>query len=457
MKILFVIRSTRTFHYHRSIIAALLDRGHDVRALFDYEWSKTKVGSVELIEAFQKQHPGFQFGWALQRRDFLRHILFPAREILSYRRYFTVPGQSPYYRDRWRRYIPLWLRFLARRFTFTHAIIRMRWVGVVLRRLERVIPPDAGIIQELQKEKPDAVIVSPANLRYSSSDLEYLKAAARLKIPTAVQVLSWDNLTTKGLIHIVPDVVLAWNETQVGEARAHHGISAERVFVTGAPVFDQWFSDLKPSMSREEFCKRHGFDPRYPIIVYLGSTKNIAKDESWLVEKLRESLDSASDERLRKTQLLVRPHPAHAAIYERLSHERIKIVPEKGSPPNSEESLQLFYDSLYYAEATIGVNTSGMIDAAIAGKPGMAILTREYALTQSEAVHFQYLIEGDVLEILHAPEEFPAAISRILAGHDAHKDQRKRFIGSFIRPNGILTTAGEIAAQRIEKLILKKN
>lgn len=457
MNILFVIRSTRTFHYHKSIIQGLLDRGHTVRALFDYEWSKTKVGSAELIEEFRKKHPAFQFGWASWRNDLWRHLLFPAREILSYRRYLVVPGQSLYYRDRWRRYIPLWLRLFAKYIPGTISFLRTRIIGSFLRWLERIIPPDAGILRELQKEKPDVVVVSPGNLRHSSADLEYLKAAVRLKIPTALQVLSWDNLTTKGLIHIIPDVLLAWNDTQIKEAETHHGISRERIAITGAPVFDEWFSDLKPSMSREEFCRRHGFNSKYPIVMYLGSTKNIAADESWLVEKLRASLDHSPDERLRNTQILLRPHPAHVKIYEHISHEKIRIVPKEGSLPNTKDSLQLFYDSLYYAEATVGINTSGMIDAVIAGKPGMTVLTPEYHLTQEEAMHFQYLMDGDVLEVLRSPEEFPAAVLRILHGHDGHKDERRKFIETFIRPRGIATSAGEIAAQRIEELVWKKS
>ena len=50
--------------------------------------------------------------------------------------------------------------------------------------------------------------------------------------------------------------VLVWNETQKLEAARFHAIAPERVIVTGAQCFDQWF-DRMPSTSREAFRRIH--------------------------------------------------------------------------------------------------------------------------------------------------------------------------------------------------------
>ena len=79
-----------------------------------------------------------------------------------------------------------------------------------------------------------------------SSQIDYLRAARALGIPTALCVWSWDHLSSKALIRECPDRVFVWNETQKREAVELHRVPAERVVVTGAQCFDHWF-DRTPS------------------------------------------------------------------------------------------------------------------------------------------------------------------------------------------------------------------
>ncbi len=61
-------------------------------------------------------------------------------------------------------------------------------------------------------------------------------------------VWSWDHLSSKALIRVVPDKVMVWNTTQRDEAQRFHGVPADRVLVTGAQCFDQWFD--RPPIAR---------------------------------------------------------------------------------------------------------------------------------------------------------------------------------------------------------------
>ena len=47
-----------------------------------------------------------------------------------------------------------------------------------------------------------------------------VKSAKAIGVPVVFPVFSWDNLSTKGLIHVQPDRVLVWNEHQKREAVA---------------------------------------------------------------------------------------------------------------------------------------------------------------------------------------------------------------------------------------------
>ena len=78
----------------------------------------------------------------------------------------------------------------------------------------------------LRAQRPDAVLVTPV-VEFASSQVEYVKSARKLGIPAGVAIASWDNLTGKGLIRVVPDRVFVWNETQAREAVEMHGIPPE--------------------------------------------------------------------------------------------------------------------------------------------------------------------------------------------------------------------------------------
>jgi hypothetical protein len=127
-----------------------------------------------------------------------------------------------------------------------------------------------------------------------SDQVEYIKACRTLGIRSALCVHSWDNLTNKGLIRVIPDRVFVWNEAQKREAVSMHGAKPEQVVATGAPVYDQWFA-RRPSTTREEFCRKVGLSPDRPFLLYLCSSQFIAPDEAVFIEKWVRAVRSAPD------------------------------------------------------------------------------------------------------------------------------------------------------------------
>lgn len=454
--ILFVIRAADHFHYHKTIIASLGRRGYRVRLLLDRKWSK--ADPLDLLDAYKRENPWFDYGWAEARTYWWHHVLFHTRALLSYRRYLMVEKnkQSMYYRDRVKHHLPDGTQKLLT-FSFMEWLLKTRLVAALFRKIERMAPPSREVVEDVRALSPICLIASPVNLRFPHSDLEYLKAAIVLKIPSALPVLSWDNLTTKGLFHAWPDVLLAWNDVQVEEAKEHQDFPAGRIRITGAPVFDVWFTGLKPSVSREEFCRLNGLRSEDPILTYLGSSAHMAKDETWIVEDLRKALDASDDPRIRRTQIIVRPHPKNFAIYDRLELHDTLIHPKEGTLPNTHASLQLFYDTLQYSVAAVdGVNTTAIIETIITGKPGIALLTDTYKKTQGETKHFNQLIDADALEIAHGAGEVPAIVERLLKGEDPRRDKRLAFVARYVRPKGMDREAGDVAAEEIDHLIKAK-
>ena len=70
----------------------------------------------------------------------------------------------------------------------------------------------------LRSSDPIVVLITPL-VELGSPQLDYVRAARRLGIPSAFCVGSWDHLSSKALIRVVPDAVIVWNETQRLEGR----------------------------------------------------------------------------------------------------------------------------------------------------------------------------------------------------------------------------------------------
>ena len=144
---------------------------------------------------------------------------------------------------------------------------------------------------------------------------------------------SWDHLTTKGLIHEVPDRVLVWNEAQKHEAIELHDVPADRVLVTGSQAYDHWFS-TRPSVDREAFCRQVGLDPARPFLLYLCSSPFIAPHEVGFVRRWIAAIRASADPRLRTRRPAGASASAElAAVARRRSVRRVRATSRSGRRP----------------------------------------------------------------------------------------------------------------------------
>ena len=445
---LFVARSIAHFSYFDSILAALIRRGAQVEIAFDTGWSKKwRRTDMRAVQAFQKQYPGLATSWSVRRSDRHRDRIFALRELRAYRSYLTRRETTPYYIERWRGYLDEpWKR--RSESALFRALLASPLADLALRVAEASTPADPGIVQFIRARDPDVMLVSPLNLRFSE-ETDYVKAARTLGVPTALPVLSWDNLSTKSLIQVAPDRLFAWNEHHLKDAMEIHGIPRARIEVAGSPFFDKWFDAASDVPDRETFCRDLGLDPGRRILLYLGSSRRIAADESWFVEKLRRFLAASSNEALRGCQLLIRPHPANAKPYQAISGEGVCVFPKDGELPETREGFAQMRASFRHAAAAIGINTSGMVDAVLAGLPTCSVRIPRYAHTQSDAVHFRYLEADGALYLADDLTGFCETLIRLFGGEDPKAGNRLAFACRFARPRGLERPAGDVIAESV--------
>jgi hypothetical protein len=306
-----------------------------------------------------------------------------------------------------------------------------------------------------QRVNPDLLLLTPL-LYFRSNQVDHVRCARQCGIKSVVGIGSWDHLTTKGLLHEIPDRVLVWNEAQKDEAMALHGVPAECVRVTGSQAYDHWFATA-PSTTREAFCEQVGLDPGQPILLYLCSSSFIAPYEVGFVRKWVAAIRASSDPRLRRAGLLVRPHPQNADQWRGVDlaaeFGQVAVWPRGGMNPIGGSARSDYFDSMYHAEAVVGVNTSGMIESGIIGRPVYAVQVDEFASTQDGTLHFQHLknVDGGLLHLSSTLDEHVEQLVRLPSDGEAGRLKARRFIQAFVRPHGLDVAATPLVVDEIER------
>ena len=440
MNVLFVLRRPGTLRSYSAVIGILAERGHTVDIRFSRLRDKS-MGPEELgpARALAGTFPGVTYGEAPGRdpADGWTRIAKTVRTWGDFTRFLHPRfADAPLLRDRA-------AHKAKRRFRNSRAMARLvdslakvdsapaaNGLGGLFRRMEEGIPPSEHLAGWLREQRYDAVLVSPL-VDHGSDQADVVKAAQAAGIPSGALITSWDNLTTKGVIRVQPDRVFVWNETQRREAVEMHGVPPGRVVITGAPRFDPWFART-PSRSREAFLAEVGLPPGRPYVLYLCSSPFIAPNEPPFVTRWVAAVRAAVD-----AEILIRPYPQNAHVWKGVD-AGAPLWPREGHYVDDETSAADFYDAIAHSAVVVGINTSALIEAAIAGKSVLTVADAEYAGTQRGTLHYHYLLHenGGFLREAHSLEEHVAQLAAALAGRDADAEQTRRFVASFVRPLG---------------------
>ena len=449
MKILFFARHYTYLRLFEAAVTELACRGHHLHLSADREEA---MGGRRMVERLAEQYPGITLGTTPGRApgawaEFARRL----RLGIDYLRYLDPRyAATPHLTRRARERAPRSIVALAERTGARGRAI----LGRLLRLVERGIPINGDLEEYIRTQAPDAVIITPL-LELGSPQMDHLAAARALGIKTVLAVASWDHLSSKALIRNLPDLIVVWNEIQKQEAIQMHGVPAERVVVTGAHCYDQWFG-RSASRSRESFCSRVGLRSDRPFIVYLCSSlfRNTANEPAF-VERWVEAIRTSSDPRLRDIGILIRPHPARLDEWKQVDLSGFKNIAFWGDHPVDEEAKSDYFDSMYYSAAVVGLNTSAFLEAAVVERPVHTVLDPEISKDNQEGtIHFHYLlnVNGGLLRVARTLDEHVQLLAESLAPEGVGDMKAHRFVEGFIRPFGAMEPATPRFADAIEQL-----
>ena len=453
MRVLFAITHLGFLRNFESTLALLAQRGHTVHLVTDRASQPGVVDGTPIVERLRERFPDTFTVETVRaaKRDPWQGVSTGVREALNYWRYLSpVFADAPKLRARGREQAlaPLvWISDLP----LLRSRAGIRALTAAFRAVERAIPVRREVEAVFDRCQADVLLVTPL-LYFGSRQVDYVRCASRRGISSVLGVGSWDHLTTKGLIHEMPDRVLVWNELQRTEAVQLHGARPEQVVVTGAQAYDHWFATT-PSLTRAEFCARVGVDPDRPYLLYLCSSPFIAPYEVDVVRRWIAGIRASSSETLRTAGILVRPHPQNAGQWAEtdLSHARdVAIWPRAGANPIGPDARSEYYDSMYHAHAVVGVNTSALIESGIVGRLVFSFQVPELSGTQEGTLHFQHLKRGGLLQLAATLDEHVTQMEQSFESTERDRARVRAFIQLFVRPHGFDQAAAPLVADAIE-------
>lgn len=439
MRIAFIFSQGIHYFYYDRVVRSLLATGHEIRIVCPANFALDRNKSGRALAKLIEDEPSVVLEDSITRRRYGKIAGF-IRGLANYAAFVRKEHPTPHLAVRWvRKNLPESIVTLIQ----NPIVLRMlatRPARLLLAVIEALIPPVPEIKTWFLEHQPEVVFASPYVFT-SDVEVEYAKAARNLGISVVVAVLSWDNLTSKGTFHVKPDWLFVWNTNLVEEAVEIHDIIRDRIFISGAPVYDPWF-ELSPSQDRNAFCKRAGIDPAKPFILYLCSSKGITEQEDQLIKGILDQM--AGMESINRPSIVIRPHPFTPLEISDLENEWIKVFPNGGQRPDMDDARQLYYDSLYFCDLVVGINTTGFLEAAVVDKPCLTLVTPLTSSGQGMRAHFKHLMDADFIEVANSYSDLVAHVKRILAGSDIKKKNRQLFVRDFIRPAGVGIPAARV-------------
>ena len=453
MKVLFCAQHFTYFRNYESVVRLLAERGHQVHLVAE---ESEELGGQALVERLASEYPLVTWGFAPDlEQESWANLAGKIRHGLEYVRFLDpVYDERPKYRYRAEVWSPRALRAF---FRWPGSRLRpvRRIVGDALVRCEELLPPSEALDAFLRGQAPDVLLLASVT-NPGSPQMDYLKAARRIGIPVAICVFSWDHLSGKSWIRIAPDRVFVWNDTQRQEAIEQHGLPVDRIEVTGAQCWDQWFV-RQPSRSYETFCRELGLDPTRPFVLYACSvlSRPAPNEAQFVVDWIRQ-LRTSNSPLLRDVGILVRPHPERMDEWDGINLGEFTNVAFRGRNPVDPAAKDDYFDSLYHSAAMVGIVTSAFIEAAIVGREVLTLELPEFSLHQRGAPHFNYLVEvaGGLLQVSHTFDEHFTQLAEAVARADGKSRSAKntRFLEAFVRPRGLDVPATPVFVDAVTRL-----
>jgi hypothetical protein len=267
-------------------------------------------------------------------------------------------------------------------------------------------------------------------------------AAAIRKVPTVTAIMSWDNLSYKGLPLAPFSRYLVWSDLMADEIFRSGLVSREQIHVTGTAQFD-FHVDPRCKWTREDFFARIGGDPGRRLITFSTGAPQALPEEPELVELVWNAINRG-DVRDRP-QLLVRLHPHDPtdrfdALSKRcpgllVRHPWASRLVGSWFVPSFQD-LALLTNTLRHSDVLVNILSTMALDGMILDRPAVCPIfstrpTTAAAVYLRDSIlfgHIRDLVETGAVSLARNAEQLIGAINTALEQPHAGEGLRRRAV-----------------------------
>jgi len=257
---------------------------------------------------------------------------------------------------------------------------------------------DGDITKLMDTYKPDLIYAPHV---YDYNCIQFIKIGKIRNIKTISTVNSWDNLSNRGLLPLVPDILIVHNQNLLEEAINDHLVDQARIVISGLPHFDYYYN-YQPSDKKKFYQKININDLNKKIILFGVATANLKTPFGAIIHWLNEEI--SNDTRLKNYIVLVRFYPNDNIDLEKFTKEydleRAEHIVYSWPCANNfgggknweftkDDSIFLA-DTLYYSDVVLNYGSTLNIDMAAFDKPLINIGFDGLNETESNSVQWFY-------------------------------------------------------------------
>ena len=311
------------------------------------------------------------------------------------------------------------------------------FVRGIARSLDAHVVTDRNVERVLRDRKPSLIFL--AHL-FDDLEISILREAKRLGIPTIGFINSWDKVTARCMIRLLPDRLLVFNALVRDEAVAHADMPEERITLVGIPQYDYYRTTVP--RARAAFAAAFGIAPERRIIVFAPNGRYSARADGAMIDLLHGWIEEGA---IPNAALLVRFQPNDAV--DRREIERrpwlIYDIPGKrfgsergGDWDMDERDLARLRDTLAHAAVVVCYTSSLSVDAAVFDRPVINVnfdLVRipkrsESPIQYYGMTHYQNALATGGIRVVSDRDSLLAWINRYLEHPECDAAGRERLV-----------------------------
>src|SRR3989338_2594868 len=281
-------------------------------------------------------------------------------ETTDLRRKFIFEERSNYFYY----YSALFLNWLAAR----------AWMRQIVRRLDFALVKNDVYAPYFKKYNPD--LVFSAHL-FDESEINLLREAKKRGVATIGFINSWDKVTARCMIRLLPDKLIVFNDLIKEEVKRFADMKEQNIFVSGIPQYDIFFKDRPGDAARRRnFFNKIRIDRQNKLIVYAPAGSSCSESDWDIIDLL---YDLNMQGKLgKKVSILVRFQPNDFIDEKDIRLRPHLIYDYPGTRFSSKRGVDWDMDSAEIAHLTdtlanmsllISYASSIVVDAAIFNKP----------------------------------------------------------------------------------------